>query len=137
MKTEHEANWVKILPIAVSLLNQRPIEKLGNVAPEQINSFRDDEIIRTAQKESGLEASVTEPDGGSWKEQNKTQNEYLANPKNIFQPNSFVYLDLKAKTFSKSFEDQISTIFLFQNWRQFLFGGNSKSQTQKSLLFAM
>ena len=110
MKTEHDANWPKLLPIAVSLLNKRHIERLGNVAPEQINSFQDDEIIRTAQTNSGLEKVVTTPVGGTWHEQNMNQNTYLAS-KNPFQPNSFVYLDLKAKTFAKSFDDQVKNIF--------------------------
>jgi hypothetical protein len=45
--------------------------------------------------------------------------------------NSFVYLDIKPKTFAKSFNDQISIFFSF-NWRQNIFGGKrEKCKFQK------
>lgn len=106
MKSEQNKNWPQLLPIAVGLLNKRPLSKLGGVAPEQIESFRDDDIIRNAQDQSG--SSQTIPDGGNWQEQNERQNEYQKNSKNQFQINTFVYLDIKPKTFAKSFEDQVS-----------------------------
>ena len=111
MKAEQDKNWPKLLPVAVGLLNKRPLAKLGGIAPEEINTFRDDSIIRNAQDNSGLSKSV--PDGGTWQEQNKRQEEYTSNPKNSFQVNSFVYLDIKPKTFAKSFNDQISIFFPF------------------------
>ena len=61
MKAKNEKNWIKILPIAVSLLNKRNLSKLGGIAPDQISSFLDDSVVRTAQAASGLETDV--PDG--------------------------------------------------------------------------
>ena len=108
---QREKAWPKLLPIAVALLNKRPLAKLGGLAPEEIQSFRDDGIIRSAQDQSGSSKII--PDGGTWKQQNKSQNEYLANPKNSFQVNTFVYLDIKPTTFQKSFNDQISFFIYF------------------------
>ncbi len=80
---------------------------LLGVSPGEISSFRDDPIVRLAQESSGQ--SQTTPDGGTWREQNERQNHYLEDKKkNQFQLNTYVYLDLKTKTFSKSFEDQVS-----------------------------
>lgn len=105
MKSEQNKNWPKLLPVAVALLNKRPLARLGGIAPEQIESFRDDDVIRSAQDQSGLERVL--PDGGTWEQQNERQNEYLTNSKNQFQLNTFVYLDIKPKTFAKSFNDQV------------------------------
>ena len=61
--------------------------------------------------------------GGNWRKQNERQKEYETNKKNVFQLNTFVYLDVKPKTFSKSFADQVILLFyIFTNWRQ-NFGG--------------
>jgi hypothetical protein len=107
MKNKNEKNWVKLLPIAVGLLNKRPIKKNGGIAPEQIKTFVDDVIIRDALKDQGFEPSTSKEE--TWKQQNKNQSNYEKNQKNVFQKDTFVYLDVKKKhVFSKSFEDQVS-----------------------------
>jgi hypothetical protein len=111
MKSSNEKNWVKLLPIAVALLNKRKLARLGGVAPESVQSFKDDPLVRDAQEQTGT--SQITPDGGTWKEQNERQNEYISNPKNAFQLNSFVYLDIKPKTFAKSFLDQVMYSIFF------------------------
>ena len=102
MRSEKSKNWVKYLPIAVKLLNERPVQKIGNLAPITINSMFDDQKVRTAVKAQNV-PKVEEP---TWREQNQLQAEYEKS--SGFQKNDFVYLDYKEKTFAKSFDLKIS-----------------------------
>ena len=105
MKSEKTDNWVKLLPIAVNLLNQRPLKKIGNLPPGSVNSMIDDIKVREAQKDNCIPV---------YEEQNyKIQNELQQNYEKSsgFQFNDFVYLDYKEKTFAKSFDSKVS-IFL-------------------------
>ena len=102
MRSEKSKNWVKYLPIAVKLLNERPVQKIGNLAPGTINSMFDDEKVRQAIKAENI-PKIEEP---NWHEQNRLQAEYEKS--NGFQKNDFVYLDYKEKTFAKSFDLKIS-----------------------------
>lgn len=103
MRSERSKNWVKYLPIAVNLLNKRPIKRNGNVPPEMVNSMFDDVKVREAQKKQNLNVESEL----NYKEQNKLQTKYESERKN-FQVNDFVYLDYKEDTFAKSFNQKIS-----------------------------
>lgn len=109
MRSENSKNWVKYLPIAVGLLNNRPVKRIGNLAPGSINSMFDDIRVREAVKTQGSSTIEKEP---TWREQNQQQANYEHHSKG-FQRNDFVYLDYKEKTFAKSFDEKISTIKLF------------------------
>jgi hypothetical protein len=102
MRSEKSKNWVKYLPIAVGLLNQRPLKKIGNLAPGSINTMFDDVQVREALEAQGKPL----PEEPTWREQNKLQADYEKS--NDFQKNDFVYLDYKEKTFAKSFDPKIS-----------------------------
>lgn len=106
MRSEKTENWVKLLPIAVNLLNQRPLKKIGNLAPGSINSMLDDVKVREAQKDNCIKV-YEEP---NYKIQNEAQESYEKTAG--FQINDFVYLDYKEKTFAKSFDQKLS-ILLF------------------------
>ena len=108
MRSERSKNWVKYLPIAVNLLNKRPLKRNGNVSPGSINSIYDDVKIREARKTQ----NVIEPKKLNYHDQNKLQAKY-EKMKNKFQVNDFVYLDYKEDTFAKSFNPKIS-IFVCQ-----------------------
>jgi hypothetical protein len=105
MRSENSKNWVKYLPIAVSLLNNRPVKRIGNLAPASINSMFDDIRVREAVKSQG----TAEPEEPTWRQQNELQTNY-EHQSTGFQKNDFVYLDYKEKTFSKSFDEKISFI---------------------------
>lgn len=110
MRSERSKNWVKYLPIAVDLLNQRPLKRNGNVAPGSINSMFDDFKVREARKKHNVEV----PKELNFHQQNKLQENYEKS-KNNFQVDDFVYLDYKEDTFAKSFNLKISIFF----WKTF------------------
>ena len=95
------------MPIAVDLLNQRPLKRNGNVAPGSINSMFDDFKVREARKKHNVEV----PKELNFHQQNKLQENYEKS-KNNFQVDDFVYLDYKEDTFAKSFNLKISIFFL-------------------------
>jgi hypothetical protein len=103
MRSEKSQNWIKYLPVAVSLLNQRPLKRNGNVSPGSINSMFDDVKVREARQKQNIPI----PEELNWKEQNKMQEDYKKFKGN-FQENDFVYLDYKEDTFAKSFNLKIS-----------------------------
>jgi hypothetical protein len=92
---------VKLLPTAVTLLNARHVEKIGNLAPAEIHSMLDDVKVQKA-----LQLECKEPESGpSLLEQSQNQAEYAKRGK--IQVGSFVYLDKKEKSFSKSFDYKV------------------------------
>ena len=107
MRSERSKNWVKYLPVAVNLLNKRPLKRNGNLSPGSVNSIYDDVKVREARKNH----NITEPTELNYHDQNKLQANYEKSKKN-FQVNDFVYLDYKEDTFAKSFNPKIS-IFIF------------------------
>jgi len=109
MRSEKSKNWVKYLPVAVKLLNDRPVKRIGNLAPGSINSMFDDVKVRNAQK---LQKNVA-PEEPTWRQQNTLQTEYEKSPG--FQKDDFVYLDYKEKTFAKSFDLKISILIKIPN----------------------
>jgi len=105
LRSEKSLNWPKYLPIAVALLNKRPMKRLGYLTPGSINSMIDDISVRRAQEEKCVDI-YQHP---SYKEQNLAQAEYEKT--SGFQKDNFVYLDYKEKTFAKSFDAKISQPF--------------------------
>lgn len=110
LRSELTQDWVQYLPIVVKALNDRPVKALGNVKPSSINSFLDDVKIREAQSTNKVNP-YHEPD---YESQNRNQAAYEASS-NKFQLGAFVYLDFKQMTFDKSFDTQISILFMFAN----------------------
>lgn len=111
MKSEKSDNWVKLLPIAVNLLNKRPLKKIGNLAPGSVNSMLDDIKVREAQRDNCVPVYEEE----NYKVQNELQQSYEKS--SGFQVNDFVYLDYKEKTFAKSFNAKLSIISNFVDSR--------------------
>jgi len=109
MRSEKSQNWVKYLPIAVNLLNQKPLKRNGNVAPGAVNTIFDDAKIREAREKNHIKV----PEELNYHEQNQLQANYEKSKGN-FQVNDFVYLDYKEDTFAKSFNLKIS-IFYYYN----------------------
>jgi hypothetical protein len=59
MRSEKTRDWVSLLANAVKLLNARPVKKIGNLAPQDINTMLDDVKV-----EKALEESCEEPKSG-------------------------------------------------------------------------
>lgn len=102
MKAQKTENWVKLLPIAVNLLNQRPLKKIGGLSPGSINSMLDDVKVQNAQEQNNT-LRYQEP---TYISQNEAQKNYEKTSN--FQVDDFVYLDYKETTFSKSFDSKLS-----------------------------
>lgn len=107
MKSQQSLDWVRLLPIAVKLVNSRPLKRNGRLPPNEISSFLDDPLLRKAKEESGT-PEIKEP---SYQKQNRSQQLYEKNSK-LFQKNDFVYLDARESTFAKSFQDKVKKFLL-------------------------
>jgi hypothetical protein len=104
MRSQKTRDWVGLLPTAVKLLNARPVKKIGNLAPQEITSMLDDVKVQRALEESCQEPHA-EP---NLKEQAENQKNYIE--KGTYKPGSFVFLDKKEKTFSKSFDVKVTLL---------------------------
>ena len=104
LRSEKSANWPHYLPIATRLVNDRPLKRIGNLAPSTINSLVDDVKVREARRRNSVKVPIEE----NYKDQNREQKEYEKSGK--FHVNDYVYLDYKSKTFSKSFDLQASYV---------------------------
>jgi len=104
LRSEKSLNWPKFLPIAVGLLNQKPMKRLGNLSPGSVNTLLDDVSVRQAQEQNCVPV-YQQP---SFQDQNLAQKNYQ-NTSGL-QINDFVYLDYKEKTFAKSFDTKISNL---------------------------
>lgn len=102
MRFYRTANWVKLLPDAVNLLNSQPMDRNGGIPPGDINSFMDDVKLRQAHIEHKV--IFPEPNRNSEIEEEINQQ----NSKSDFKIGSYVYLDRESKTFQKSFELKVS-----------------------------
>lgn len=101
-------DWPKYIPYIVKALNERPLEKLGNLRPIDVKSPLDDIKVQQAQKTAGVEP-FSEPD---WNVQIENQKKYEKSPKNL-QVGNFVYKDDPQRVFRKSFHVQVYTLFSF------------------------
>jgi hypothetical protein len=101
MRSEKSNNWVKYLPIAVGLLNKRPLKRIGNLAPGSINTMFDDVKVREAVKKSGIPIKE-EP---TYQEQNELQAKYEKSKGNNNNPLTLIklYLSLKLALFNVMF----------------------------------
>jgi hypothetical protein len=104
MRSQKTSNWVNLLPTAVTLLNARHVQKIGNLAPSDISSMFDDVKVKNAQMEN---CDIQEP-GPSLKEQTSNQERYMKTGQ--LKPGDFVFLDKKEKSFSKSFDYKVLQI---------------------------
>ena len=102
MRYYRTANWVRLLPEAVNLINSQPMDRNGGIPPNQINSFFDDVKLREARLQHHV--NFPEPNRKSEKEEeeiNQSSNSDL-------KIGAYVYLEKEAKTFQKSFELKVS-----------------------------
>lgn len=103
LRGKYSDDWPRYLHYVVEALNNRPLEKLGNLRPIDIKSPLDDVKVQKAQQEHHVEP-FSEP---SWDEQDRNQKEYDRNKQNL-QPGDFVYLDNRKDVFGKSFHIQVN-----------------------------
>lgn len=102
MRYYKSKNWPSLLKDAVELLNARRMTRNGGIPPGQINSYLQDPELRSARELHHV--NFPEP---SREEEKKSETKFLETEQTI-QVGSCVFLDRKAKTFSKSFELQVS-----------------------------
>lgn len=103
-KSLHTQDWPSLLPNAVYQLNCRPLKRLNGLAPKDFVSQWDDykvaaQITSDASSSNQPIASQSQPD---LSQQLANQKAYESNSKEL-QVGSYVYVDYKAKSFSKSF----------------------------------
>jgi hypothetical protein len=102
MRSQKTRDWVSLLPTAVKLLNARPVKKIGNLAPKDIKTMFDDVKVQEA-----LEDNCIEPVAGpSFADQHANQELYIN--EGSYKPGTFVFLDKKETSFSKSFDVKVS-----------------------------
>jgi len=80
------------------------MKRIGYLSPGSVNTLVDDVSVREAQEAN----CVTPAPQPSYQEQNVSQANYEKSTG--FQKDDFVYLDYKQKTFSKSFDLQVSNM---------------------------
>ena len=107
MQSELTENWPKFLPIVIENLNNTPVPKLGDIAPNEVNSYLDDYKIRQAQ----LARNITPVLAPTLQQRNK--NEETDNQSDdLFKTGTLVYLDFKESAFSKQYVKKVSTYLL-------------------------
>jgi hypothetical protein len=94
-------NWPEYLSIIQKDFNKTPNKKLGMYVPDKINDVIDTYIVLQNQNKSNLKNEIP-----SLEEQQKNEEEYNKNNENL-KVNDYVYLNLKADAFSKSFDVQV------------------------------
>ena len=91
-------NWPEYLSIIQKDFNKTPNKKLGMYVPDKINDVIDTYIVLQNQNKSNLKNEIP-----SLEEQQKNEEEYNKNNENL-KVKDYVYLNLKADAFSKSFD---------------------------------
>jgi hypothetical protein len=94
-------NWPEYLSIIQKDFNKTPNKKLGMYVPDKINDVIDTYIVLQNQNKSNLKNEIP-----SLEEQQKNEEEYNKNNENL-KVKDYVYLNLKADAFSKSFDVQV------------------------------
>ena len=102
MRQQMDDNWPKYLNLVVDGLNETPRKNSGFVAPAEINSLADGVKIFNVRKELGIKV-YQEPD---YQTQNANQ-EFYETSLSKFQVGTYVYLDNKSTSFTKSFDTQV------------------------------
>jgi len=97
-------DWVGLLPDAIKLLNAKPLARNGQVAPEQINSFYQDPLLRKARESAKV--NFHEPNR-QLEEQTEAKFNQQVPAINV---GTYVFLDRKQKVFDKSFELQVRRV---------------------------
>ena len=104
LRSELSNDWPQYLQLTVNSLNNRPIQSLGGIRPTDVNNIFEGAKILQAQEKKGIKR-YREP---FWKEQNEEQKNYEEDITKNFKINDYVYLDMKATPFDKSFDMQIN-----------------------------
>ena len=102
MREQMDDKWPNYLNIVVDGLNEIPRKKLGFVAPAEINSLADGAKVFEARKTLVIKV-YQEPDYHTQNDNQTAFEESLSK----FQVGTFVYLDNKATSFTKSFDTQV------------------------------
>ena len=100
-------DWPTYLKIVQSDFNKTPLKKLGYFSPNNIVSRFDSYFINKAK----IDLNINETSLPTFEEQNTNEKNYFHNPSNL-KVKDFVYVNLKADVFSKSFDVQVH---LFKN----------------------
>jgi len=103
LQSEQTNNWPKYIKTVVQHLNETPVQKLGYIAPNEINSFLDDYKARDAQ----LEHSIIPVKGPTLIQRKKNEAIYKS-AKNVLQTGDLVYLDEKETAFTKQYKRKVS-----------------------------
>jgi hypothetical protein len=91
-------DWVSNLEKIVISMNSTPLERLGYLMPNDINSEIDSTFVKKAREKHGI-VVFSEP---TFDQQQKNQKN--AEKSNNFPIGSFVYLDFDEKLFDKSYD---------------------------------
>jgi hypothetical protein len=100
-------NWVKYIQYVVNGHNDTPIKKLGWLKPNQIHSEFDSTLVESQKQKFNIK-TYHEPD---FETQRKLQLKHKDDKKKL-QIGDFVYLDLNEKLFDKSFDIQVTFIYI-------------------------
>jgi len=73
MRSKISTDWPTFLPSVVEALNEKPLKKLGNFSPSEINNELDDAKVHDAQKREHIQVY----EENDWKQQDKNQEDYL------------------------------------------------------------
>lgn len=92
-------NWVTELPKICNSLNNTPLRRLGWLKPSDINNILDSAKVNESKEKFGIPI-LTEP---SFQQQKENQVNYEANKKNLYQVNSYCYVDMNSSLFDKSY----------------------------------
>ena len=101
-------NWVDTLGKIVNDMNDTPIQRLGYLKPNQINSEIDSVFVKNAQKSHNIKTYKE----ANWKSQVKNVQSYNLDLSNI-QQGDYVYRDFDEKIFDKSYNVSVNIVNLF------------------------
>lgn len=101
MRAYNTKDWVSLLKDALNQLNSRPMTRNGGIPPNEINSYLQDPILRSARERN----QITVPEAN--REQEIKSEENFQNSKQELHVGTYVFLDHKPKVFDKSFSLQV------------------------------
>ena len=102
MRAANSKDWESFLATATLQLNSRPMKKLGNLAPKDFSSLWDDPKLGEALEKN----RACKPAPADIESDIANQAEYERS-KELLQVGTYVYVDKKKKTFSKSFDPKV------------------------------
>lgn len=101
-------DWVSALPNIITKLNNSPLKRLGNLKPNDINGIQDSYRVLELKEKLGRPI-FKEP---SFDEQQRNQELYYSNEKNVLREESYCYVDFKTSVFDKAYDVSVFSDFL-------------------------